>query len=109
MRRMAGAGLASFGYTVLPASDVAGALRLFDSAERPVDLLVTDIALPGANGRHLAELLRARDPGLRVLYVSGYTDDATLTKVLAEEQASLLGKPFASSALARKVREVLDG
>jgi len=102
-------GLASFGTTVLPTSDTAGALRLFESAERRVDLLVTDVALPGRNGRELAELLQARDPRLRVLYVSGYTDDATLTKILAEEQGSFLAKPFTSSALARKVREVLDG
>jgi two-component system, cell cycle sensor histidine kinase and response regulator CckA len=101
--------LQQHGYSVLEAANGADALRL--SAEYPsrIDLLVTDVVMPQINGRVLAERLAVTRPGLRVLYVSGYTDDAILREGVIEEDVSLLQKPFTVDALARKVRQVLDG
>jgi two-component system, cell cycle sensor histidine kinase and response regulator CckA len=101
--------LRQHGYTVLEASNGADALRV--SAEYPsrIDLLVTDVVMPQMNGRVLAERLAVTRPELRVLYVSGYTDDAILREGVIEEDVTLLQKPFTVDALAWKVRQVLDG
>jgi PAS domain S-box-containing protein len=97
------------GYTVLEASNGANALRV--SAEYPsrIDLLVTDVVMPEMNGRVLVERLAVTRPELRVLYVSGYTDDAILREGVIEADVTFLQKPFTVDALARKVRQVLDG
>jgi CheY-like chemotaxis protein len=99
------------GYTVLEASDGAAALRLAAGigGGRGIDLLLTDVVMPGLSGRALAERMVAERPGLRVLYMSGYTDDAIGLHGVLEPGLHYLQKPFAPDALARKVREVLDG
>jgi YesN/AraC family two-component response regulator len=73
------------------------------------DLLLTDVVMPGMNGRVLAEQLLARQPGIRVLYMSGYTDSFIAGHGVLEEGIHLLRKPFTEEVLVRKVREVLDG
>ena len=73
-----------------------------------VDLLVTDVVMPGMGGRELVDRLRAVAPGLRVLYTSGYTDDAVVRNGVEQDTVHFLQKPFTPAALARKVREVLD-
>jgi CheY-like chemotaxis protein len=97
------------GYTVLAAGDGLEALALVEEHKRPIDLVVTDVIMPRMSGPELASRLRARDPGIRLLYVSGYTADqlrSAQTDLGAD--ATLLPKPFTSDGLLRKVREVLD-
>ena len=95
------------GYTVVEAEDAAAAVRA--AAGHGIDLLVTDVVMPGLGGRELAERLRASRPGLKVLFLSGYTDDAVVRHGVLHEAVNFLQKPFSPTALAHKVREALDG
>ncbi len=96
------------GYAVLEAPDPETALRLAAGHHGPIHLLVTDVVMPQMNGRALADRLTAQHVGLKVLYVSGYTDDAIVRHGVLEPGIMFLQKPFTPDALARKVREVLD-
>jgi CheY-like chemotaxis protein len=95
------------GYEVLEAPDAAAARLLCERHQGSIDLLLTDVVMPHTNGRELAEALRSRRPGMRVLYMSGYTDDAVVLHGI-QEGANFLEKPFRPDSLARKVREVLE-
>jgi two-component system, cell cycle sensor histidine kinase and response regulator CckA len=95
------------GYTVIEASDVNDALALFTRHRDAIQLLVTDIVMPQMNGRQLAQQFMAERPGLKVLYMSGYTDDQVLVQDAAAVP-SFLQKPFTPDVLARTVRAVLD-
>jgi CheY-like chemotaxis protein len=99
--------LESYGYTVLHASTPERALRAMQGDTR-VDLLVTDVVMAGIDGPALASRLRALDPALRVLYMSGYSSDAVAADGLLPAESSLITKPFSPTALAARVREVLD-
>jgi len=96
------------GYTVLVAPAGAAALALLDGGDLRVDLLLTDVVMPGMSGRELAERLASRCPGLRVVYMSGYTDDAIVRHGMLEPGLEYLQKPFRPDGLLLKVREVLD-
>jgi CheY-like chemotaxis protein len=96
------------GYSVLEASGGAEAIRMADQHTGPIHLLVTDVVMPRVGGREAAETLRTRRPGLKVLYMSGYTDDAVVRHGIVEATDAFLQKPFTPLALAHKVREVLD-
>jgi nitrogen-specific signal transduction histidine kinase len=100
--------LRSYSYDVIEAADADDALRCVSQQARPIHLLVTDLVMPGMSGRELAERLKAVRPEMKVLYVSGYTDDAVVRHGLLEAEVAFLQKPFTPSALASKVREVLD-
>jgi PAS domain S-box-containing protein len=101
--------LQSCGYTVLEASNGKEALRIAERHLGTIHLLITDVVMPqGLGGRQVAEAVRARHPEARVLFVSGYTDDAVVRHGILEERTSFLQKPFTPAALAQKVREVLD-
>jgi PAS domain S-box-containing protein len=98
------------GYTVLEAPDGAAALALLDgeTGGRHIDLLLTDVIMPGMSGRALADQLKARRPHLRVLFMSGYTDDAVVRHGMLEPGLAYLEKPFRPPTLLRKVRAVLQ-
>jgi len=96
------------GYTVLVAASGRDAERVSGQHEGPIHLLVTDVVMPGMNGREVAERLAAARAGLRVLYLSGYTDDAIVHHGVLEPGVAFLQKPFTPAVLGRKVREVLD-
>ncbi len=100
--------LSSYGYVVLLAADGADAIRIAERHPGTIDLLVTDVVMPGMNGRQLAERLRALGFARRVLYVSGYTDDAILRHGVLAPGTSFLHKPYNPDTLARHVREALD-
>jgi PAS domain S-box-containing protein len=96
------------GYQVLTAADGSEALRVAAENAGPIHLLLTDVVMPGINGRVLAERLAPRHPAMKVLYMSGYTDSFIAGHGVLEEGIHLLHKPFTEEALTRKVREVLD-
>ena len=100
--------LAAQGYRVIEASDGESAQRAEESHEGPLHLLLTDVVMPRLSGRELALGLRAKRPGLRVLFRSGYTEDAVIRHGALEPGSAFLQKPFTPAGLARRVREILD-
>jgi PAS domain S-box-containing protein len=96
------------GYTVLAAGDGVEALAAVTGHAGPIDLVVTDVIMPRMSGPDLVGQLRSRQPGIRVLYVSGYTADQLRAQADLGREEMLLAKPFTSEGLLRKVREVLD-
>jgi PAS domain S-box-containing protein len=108
VRRVVQRLLRTAGYRVLTASDAAEALTAVATHDGDIDLLLTDVVMPGMGGRELAEALRARDRGLRVLFMTGYADDPELSKTLDAQGDELIGKPFTGEALLHAVRARLD-
>jgi two-component system cell cycle sensor histidine kinase/response regulator CckA len=100
--------LESLGYQVLQVSNAADALNLMENTRVKIDLLFTDVIMPGMSGRELAEALRARDPGLKVLFQSGYTDDMVVRHGVLRSEVAFLQKPFTIDSLAKKIRDRLD-
>ena len=97
------------GYRVLEASDGIQALDIAAAHKGPIHILVTDVVMPRLSGRELATKLFSERPGLRVLYISGYTDDSIFRHGVLEGGVAFLQKPFNLKAIAVKIREVLDG
>ncbi len=96
--------LRSAGYRVLTARTAAEAVYAYDQRRGQVELLLTDVTLPGETGRVLAERLRRADPGLKVLFITGYSEQ--LGQLAMQEEC--LGKPFSTEVLLGSVRELLD-
>jgi PAS domain S-box-containing protein len=109
VRKIARLALEAQGYHVLTAADGAAAIEAADGHPGTIHLVVTDVVMPRLGGRQVADALRARRPGIRVLFVSGYTDDAVVRHGILEGTDAFLQKPFSPLGLARKVRAVLDG
>jgi DNA-binding NtrC family response regulator len=101
-------GLRRHGYTVLLARHAADAVKLADMHGSKIDLLLTDIVMPGVDGRALAERLLNSTGSLKVLYTSGYTDSVATLEAIRSPSANFIQKPYSPDAIARKVRSVLD-
>lgn len=108
VRTVATAALERRGYRVLAAPDGETALAISQAFSGTIDLLLTDVVMPGMNGRELAEQLERTRTGLRVLFVSGYTDDAVLLQGVSTDERTLLTKPFTAAELTQRVRQALD-
>jgi len=109
VRTLARRSLEARGYRVLDAADGPSALELSARHAEEIDVLVTDVVMPGMSGRELAERLAPTRPRMKVLYTSGYTDDAMVRQGVLNAGVAFLQKPFVPDTLARKVRDVLDG
>jgi PAS domain S-box-containing protein len=109
LRRLSERLLKGGGYTVITASNGKNALEVMERRGKPVDLLLSDVVMPGMSGRDLARQLESRRLICRTLYMSGYTDDAMVKHGVLDPGIAFIYKPFSAEALAEKLREVLDG
>ena len=109
LRRLSRRVLAQFGYTVVEAPNGEEALQLAEAYNGPIHLVLTDVVMPRMSGRDLAHRVLTSHPEAKVLFMSGYTDDAVVQHGVQTQEVSLLRKPFTPYALAARVREVLDG
>lgn len=100
--------LEGFGYTVLETSNGQEALQICQSHAGPIHLMVTDVVMPKMSGRKLAEAIQKIRPEIKILFVSGYTEDAIIHHDVLRSGTPFLQKPFVPTTLAEKVREVLD-
>jgi CheY-like chemotaxis protein len=100
--------LAAAGFRVHVASSGRDALLLCERADVRVDLLLTDVVMPGLSGRQLAELARELRPDIKVLFTSGYNDDELVRRGVSDDPRTFLAKPYTPQALVAKVRSVLD-
>jgi PAS domain S-box-containing protein len=109
VRRLASKVLAGYGYRVIEAGDGAEAEQLGKRSAEYLHLMITDVVMPGISGLELAQRLAPLRPKMKVLFMSGYADDAITRRGVLAEDAAFLQKPFPPEVLARRVREVLDG
>jgi len=109
VRRATARVLRRAGYEVIAAGSGADAIAALAEYEGPLDLLITDVVMPGMTGPQVADRLRESSPGLRVLFVSGYSDEVVVRQGLAGAGQNYLEKPFVVDVLLERVREVLDG
>ena len=109
IRTLAGRILKDIGYTVLPACNGEEAIDLFRQHREKIALAVLDVVMPRMGGKEVFEVMRKENPGLKAIFMSGYSMNAIHEAFVIKPNTPFLGKPFALTALARKVREVLDG
>ncbi len=108
IRKMIGKELMIRGYTVCAVGSGSEALEILESGRMPkIDLLLTDVMIPEMNGRELAEMVVNINPAIKVLYMSGYLDDAILHQGVLDGEVNFISKPFCINDLALKIREVL--
>jgi CheY-like chemotaxis protein len=96
------------GYTVVEAENGTEALSIFEAGDSDIDLLMTDVVMPQMGGRELSEKLTLKLPNIKILFTSGYTDDAIVRHGVIETNTNFIQKPFSPEALANKIRELLD-
>jgi len=97
------------GYTVLSATCGADALQVVERYQCVIDILLTDVVMPGMNGRELADQVASLSPATKVLYMSGYTDDAIRNHGVREQSLAVIAKPFTHETLIRRVSDALEG
>ena len=107
IRKLVGAMMSQFGYTVLTADSGEHALTLFKNQHAPLELLITDVIAPGMSGPMLADKLSAMQPDLKVLYISGYDNTNVVQKYVVNKGHALLAKPFTVAELRAKITELL--
>jgi CheY-like chemotaxis protein len=107
VREYAAAALGAYGYQVMEAANAEEALLLCEREGERIDLILTDVVMPGLSGRELADRLKQRGHGIKVLFMSGYTGDIMLHHGVLQKEAEFIQKPFGPDQLARKVREML--
>jgi len=107
VRRLSTSLLDALGHTVVVASSPTEAISLFEESDREIDLVLTDVAMPGMSGRELADRLQASRPGLKVLFASGGTADVVAHHGILEEGVHVIAKPFGMTELSEKLHEVL--
>jgi CheY-like chemotaxis protein len=100
--------LERLGYTVLEAASGTEAVDLVAQHDGPTDLLLTDVVMPGLGGRETTKALFSLRPDMKVLYMSGYTDDVVVRQGVVDENLNFIAKPFDLKTLARKLRTILD-
>lgn len=109
VRAFVASALGVLGYTIMEVGDGPSALASMEKIPK-IDLLFTDVVLPaGMNGRELADEIRKRDPDIKLLYTSGYTDNAIVHHGRLDAGTQLLTKPYTRVSLALRVRSILDG
>ena len=108
VRQYASEILRDLNYQIIEAKDSAAALRLLD-AKKEFDLMLTDVVLPGKNGRELADEVERRRPGTKVIFMTGYSRNAIVHHGRLDRGTELIQKPLIERVLARKIRQVLDG
>ncbi len=109
VRRLAVRSLAQLGYRVLEAADAEAGLAALAALEGRLDMIVSDVLLPGMNGPEMVHQMLEQDPTLKVLFVSGFTDDSFGEPGSGRPTHPFLSKPYTPLALATRVREALDG
>jgi CheY-like chemotaxis protein len=109
LRKLTRGVLESNGYTVLEAKDGAAALDICNCPGTPIDLLLTDVVMPGMSGYDLAVHVSKTHPGAKVMYISGYTNDLIATHGVLHDDVTLLEKPYTRSSLLQKIEAVLAG
>jgi CheY-like chemotaxis protein len=108
VRQWVAEALTKQGYDVIAASSPAEAIELAQRYDKPIHLLLTDVVMPGMSGRELASRIRAVRSDIRVLYMSGYTENAVVHHGILDPNVVLLQKPFGEEMLSRKIRDVLE-
>jgi two-component system cell cycle sensor histidine kinase/response regulator CckA len=109
LRELTAALLEKNGYRILAAENGSHAIQLAEETKERIDILLTDVVMPGMSGKQVADYLTAKHPDMRVLYMSGYTNDVIAHQGVLDEGIHFIEKPFAEEALMRKLREVLSG
>jgi two-component system cell cycle sensor histidine kinase/response regulator CckA len=108
LRELARSILTTCGYSVIASTDTAHARLICEQRASSIQLLLTDVVMPGISGRALAQLLVAKNPKVKILYMSGYTENAIVHHGVLDSGTHFIQKPFTPSMLAGKVREVLE-
>jgi CheY-like chemotaxis protein len=107
VRGYAAAALQAYGYQVMQAANAREALLVCERKGERIDLILTDVVMPGWSGRELSDWLKKLQPGIKVLFMSGYTDDTMVHHGILRKEAEFIQKPFGPGQLAMKVREML--
>ncbi|MFW5958330.1 MAG: response regulator, partial [Desulfosalsimonas sp.] len=100
--------LKQHGYNVIESEDVYNAIELSKNYEASIHLMIVDVIMPGMKGPEVYRTVAAHHPGIKVLYMSGYTDNVIAHHGILEDGVQFIQKPFSVKALAAKIREVLD-